>query len=258
MTYRSICVVSAQRTGSNHLMSRFCEQEYENLGEAFRRPGRVDPATVVDNSGRGRSSPLAGLPEEIGSLRFTAPGEFLDRAVVGRGEYEKHTLWKVQYQNVFSEDGASWRTLLIDYLRRRQEICVVLLTRDNLVERFVSQQVARETGHWAVLPDEAAGPGDPIRIRPRHLLANIERIESQADQARRLFERDRMVEVSYEEFVAKPEQVRADLERGLDMPIRFQESRFAKQGRPLRETVQNYDEIRSALLGTPWERFVPA
>ena len=257
MSYRSICVVSAQRTGSNHLMSRFSEQSYENLGEAFRKARRPDPAVPVDPGTGERRSALARLPEEIESLRFTAPGEFLDRAVVGREEYHKHTLWKVQYQNLFSEDGAPWRTLLIDHLRRRQEICMVLLTRENLVERFVSQQVARETGQWAALPDDEAASVAPIRIRPRHLLANIERVQSQAARARRLFDRERMVEVVYEEFVAQPEQIRADLERGLDMPIRFQESRFVKQGRPLHETVSNYSEIRSALVGTPWERFVP-
>lgn len=245
MTYQSICIVSAQRTGSNYLMSLVDQSAYANLGEVFRRHGEPE-----------EFGPVFALSEEVRALRFTDPATFVDRYVVGSPQWQRPTLWKLQYQSIFSEDGAAWRSQLAEHLQRRQDVYVVLLTRDNLVERFVSQQMAKETGRWMAFTPDEVQHSPRIRIRPRLLLANIERVQAQAERARRLFHRERLVEVTYEELAADPERVRTKIAEQLQLPIPFQPPTFLKQGRELHQSVDNLDELRSYLEGTPWARFV--
>jgi|GEM_PF-6477645 len=242
-----ICVLAAQRTGSNLLIGMFPPDRFDYLGEVFNR-------------GHLREKPFrdAGLDvDRVDELRFSDPARFFDESVeaVARST-DRRLLCKVQYANVLDDQGEP--TAVSAALSRSPELPIIHLVRENLVERYVSQQVARATGQYLVTdPASRIEPG-PIVVDPRHCLGALRYTRNRMRQVQRRFARDRFVRVSYEELVADPRQVADRIAGALGIPLTFDGPTTVKQGRPLPESVQNFAELQAALAGTRFATYVSA
>lgn len=240
-----ICVLAAQRTGSNLLIGMLPADRFEYLGEVFnRRHLREQPFRD------------AGLDvDQVHELRFSDPARFLDesaRTVARSGG--RHSVCKVQYANVIDAQGEP--TSVAAALNRSPDLPIIHLVRENLVERYVSQQVARTTGQYLLRDTSARVEPGPIVVDPQHCLGALRWTRGRMRRAQRQLARDRFVRVSYEELVADPEQVADRISVALGIPVTFRPPTTVKQGRPLREAVQNFDELQAALAGTRFAKYV--
>ncbi len=237
----SICVLAAQRTGTNLLMSQFPSTPFDDLGEVFH-PHQL----------RESAFQAAGMDLNlVRSLRDEDPGRFLDCvAAVGRHS-GRHALWKIQYPQVFRPLEQSRRRAAA--LRERPEISIIHLVRSDLIARYVSLKVAEASGQYLLTPSKPRIDAWPIVIDVEECLANLRRTRRLMRRAERTFARPRFVRVGYEDLVDDPDAVATSLTAGLGIPVALVAPKTLKQGRPLTESVANYDELASALTGTRWE-----
>ena len=240
-----ICVLAAQRTGSNLLVSMFPPDRFAYLGEVFNRR-HLEEQAFRD----------AGLDvDRVHELRFTDPARFFDESVsaVARST-GRHLLCKVQYTNVFDDQGAP--TAVAEALCRPPDMPVIHLVRENLVERYVSLRVAEITGQYRLLdPSSRIEPG-PLVVDPEHCLGSMRHTRRRMRRAQKHFARERYLRVSYEELVAGPNAVAERISATFGIPVTFKPPATHKQGLPLEERVQNFAELQAALAGTRFAEYV--
>lgn len=135
---------------------------------------------------------------------------------------------------------------------------VITLMRDNLFHRYVSHQVARRTDQWFVRPGaEASVRRVTLRLSPAEVAADCEAMASwQAVAAARF---PGALAVRYEDLVRDPARGLASILRhlGVDDAITLAPATVALS-RPIRETVENYDELERDFRGSRWQRFFVA
>lgn len=132
---------------------------------------------------------------------------------------------------------------------------VVHLVRENLFLRYVSHQVARRTDQWFVRPgEEASVRRVTLRLDPREVAADCEEMATwQALGAARF---PRALTVHYEELRRDRPRTVAAILRHLDVDDTVAlEPVTVPLARPIRETVENYDELARHFRGSRWERF---
>jgi LPS sulfotransferase NodH len=233
---KSICVVSAQRTGSNMLMSMFPRARFVDAGEVFNE----------HKFRRKLFANIQGGPKKLSRMRYTDPERFLRRCLLRPGAHGgRIVVWNYQYQNIFRWRPEGWKVPLLRAVQAHPEIGIVHLVRDDKIARYVSEKRAQRSGTYLLrdgAPDDTRVAIDAADCRSNVRL--IKRMELEVD---RLLSRPRMVRVSYEELLANPGTVAERMAEAFALPIRLDPPRTVRQGRPLRETVENYDDLRRSL-----------
>ena len=137
----------------------------------------------------------------------------------------------------------------------RPTVLVIHLVRENLFHRYVSHRVARLTDQWFV----RTGAGTSIRrvtlrLSPREVAENCEEMESwQAVGGARF---PHALTVLYEDLEHDSARVIGKVLRylGVDDAIAL-EPATVKLCQSIRETVENYDELKRHFQGSRWGRF---
>ena|SRR5438270_4140951 len=144
------------------------------------------------------------------------------------------------------------------YLARDRGVLVVHLTRDNLLERYLSEEVVRRvTGLHSAREASTRPAGIPIRLEPDSCRADFDRTLARQRQVARLFAPHRVLDLTYEELLADWGAVMARLQRFLDLDVRPLEQSLVKlRNLSLAESITNFDELSDALAGTPYARFL--
>lgn len=143
-----------------------------------------------------------------------------------------------------------------EYLRE-QRVLVVHLRRGNLLEKYVSLQLARQTGVW-YRHRRRESPGPKLEVDCEEAVEYFERaLAAYADH--------------YDQLVGLPcvfvlyEELRADFHGairrvlsflGVDTDIRVVPSIVKQETRSMRDIVENYEQLEAALRGTRWETFL--
>jgi hypothetical protein len=132
---------------------------------------------------------------------------------------------------------------------------VIHLLRENLVHRFVSHRVARLTHQWFVRSGEAASIRRvTLRLSPQEVEENCAEMESwQAVGGSRF---PHALTVVYEDLEHDLASSIAAILRylGVDGAVAL-EPQTAKLSQPIRETVENYAELKRYFQGSRWGRF---
>jgi hypothetical protein len=96
----------------------------------------------------------------------------------------------------------------------------------------------------------------PIRIDIDALLADIERQQERRLRFRQLFAEHRSISMSYEALLSNPQTEHKRLTDFLGVGQRSLSPGTRRNiRRPLREAIDNFDEVCAALRGTDLERF---
>lgn len=145
-------------------------------------------------------------------------------------------------------------------------VSIVLLLRRNVLRRLVSilanahdRKAKRAAGLHKSHVHSRAEAKELARFRPlinaKHLRANLQRVQQIADDALRVFNGTRLRVVYYEDVV-RSRQVLDEVQDFLGVPRRPLESLQVKiHTRPLKESVQNWEEVQQRLKGTEFEAF---
>jgi len=137
----------------------------------------------------------------------------------------------------------------------RPTVRVVHLVRENLLHRYVSHRHARLTDQWFVRTgEEASIRRVTLRLSPREVAENCEEMEAwQAVGGARFPE---ALTVRYEDLEHDPARSVDTVLRylGVDGAVAL-EPLTVKLSQPIRETVENYDELKRHFQGSRWGRF---
>jgi LPS sulfotransferase NodH len=167
-----------------------------------------------------------------------------DRRAVGfKGKYEELLL--PQYAAVLKE------------VRRDTVIRVLHLTRENLLERYLSQYLAVHVhGIYEVRREDERPEDTRVRLSPQECERDFRRTEERQASFRTMFRGHEVLELSYEQLVGEPDATLARVQAFLGVEERTLEATSVKlRTRPVPEVVENYGELARHFRGTPYEAF---
>ena len=210
-------------------------------------------------------------------LRDRDFAEFLRTRIFGEHSGGVGTVgFKLQYKNVFGFPG------LLKHLIADQDLKVVHLRRHNLLRSLISLRLAQTTGYyhrkplrlgWRRLATAARHPARAIErlrvhfaqrdYRPSGLTLTKEECElyfreirwSEAHY-RDLFSEHEWIDVLYEAMVADLQEVLGSVQEFLGVrrqPLTY--TQLPLNTAPMREILDNYDELRMAFQGLSNEEF---
>jgi LPS sulfotransferase NodH len=219
-------IVCEHRTGSNLLVTELHRRwpEIRMAGEAYgrRRMAGETTAHVTDR------------------VFTSAPPD----RIVGCKVMYGHVTWH-ELQQILRADGMR----------------AIHLRRDNLLRRYVSLQIAGQTGYWIDTQEDRGPASDPPRVVidiDRFLEASVLSLE-RSKQADRALAQVPSIEVWFEDVTA---DVDGELRRigtflGASDPVYEGSTTLRRQNAArLRDLVLNYDDLVAALTGTPMARFL--
>jgi LPS sulfotransferase NodH len=145
-----------------------------------------------------------------------------------------------------------------DYLASETGIRIIHLHRENLLETVVSDLVANRSGQWSVPVNHSEGIRDvpPFSIELKDCRRRFQELETWRDSARSQFAHHPFLEVRYEDLTADFAGTLDRVWAFLETPPHPAKQRLIKQAHlPLRQQIENFEELRSSFAGSRWERF---
>jgi LPS sulfotransferase NodH len=132
---------------------------------------------------------------------------------------------------------------------------VVHLRRENLLHRYVSHRVARLTDQWfAENESERSAQHPTLRLSPREVAEDFETMEHWQAVGEERF--PQACQVLYEELQCERAPTVRRILRHLEVDDTIAlEPSTVRLSSPIRETVENYDELKRHFLGSRWARF---
>ena len=186
-----------------------------------------------------------GRPPTFASSGDDDPKVFLDRMLAARGE--RAVGFKLPINSIELTPEAA------PLVRDDPGIVAIRLSRRNRLAQLVSRQLLTATG---VSQSIFGSYGDAtVRLEPRACVAALDRIEADEATLDGLCAGHSTFRIDYEELGDEGRLIELQRFLGLEPePLRSWYERL--RTRPLADTVSNWDEVASALSGTPHERFL--
>ncbi|MEO6403331.1 MAG: sulfotransferase [Vicinamibacteria bacterium] len=131
---------------------------------------------------------------------------------------------------------------------------VITLRRHNLLARYVSERVARRHSVWCVRKGERMPDPERLALDCDDMLLDFARTAGLMEIAAGRF--PGALAVHYEELVAEPEATFDRVLLHLGVAPRRLIPGTLKVGRALADTISNFDEVRTRLLGTRFAAFL--
>jgi hypothetical protein len=217
------------RSGSQMLSTALAQHsEIHSLGEVF-----LPAAFHHDHIPQGRLT-ITTILDHFGCLT--------DKKILG---------FVVHYNELFR---SRYTTGLAGELLKR-EFRVIHLTRDNLLRRFLSKQVALNTEVWADTTGKSPSTLK-LTLSSKDLFLDIKATLANAKRIKLVFSALPLLEVSYEDLCA-------DFSREFDRVCEFLNASheniapktFKQETRPMREAIANYDRLKLLFSPTKYRRF---
>lgn len=138
-----------------------------------------------------------------------------------------------------------------------RDVKKVVLRRRNRVRTCVSELVAERTGAWESLPGSPPGaPRERLRVEAAQVRAHAARnaLYYDALTARLARSGQGWLETSYEDLGRRDEHARLLAFLGVEgAPVELRAATSRRNPEPLAALVANFDELRAALRGSPFE-----
>jgi hypothetical protein len=268
--YVRFIILSGARTGSHMLAQAL---NFSSSITCFREVFNTDlPMVQYGVEGYDNSS------QEDMELRAAEPVRFLHERIFCEYPREIRAVgFKFHYGHQWGSPG------ILEELLADKDLRVLDLRRRNMLRMLVSLRLAQETGVWlqegrpprirnvlrhplkvthrylrklqGVKPDQQ-GRDIRLRVSPEDLSTFIAQTEFRITRFAELFAEHPTLTVSYEQAVDHPEEAfaRAQSFLGLEpQPLTVATRR--QNPEPLRELIENYDELYEAFKDTPCEAF---
>lgn len=241
--YQKFVIVGVARTGSTLLLDLLnAHEQVIALGELFRGDGKI---------GWDRWPFRTDQSPSLLRLHDAQPLEFLETAVFRRWPREVAAVgFKLFYYHARTgPQAAVWA-----YLRREPDLAVIHLKRRNILEQYLSLQLAHATNVWSSL--KSVAPAEPIRLGADDCLRHFQEVQAQEVACDAHFADHRILTVTYEDLVADRSAVMARVAAHLGLRPGPLEAKVVRQRtQPLSRAIANYEELREAFAGSTWERF---
>lgn len=140
----------------------------------------------------------------------------------------------------------------LDYLLKMPELHVIHLTRQNLLESYISLLQARSSQQWT-----GSGEQVSVKIYIPDCIEYFRSMEETQTRCERTFSGQPMLHITYEDLTTRKDQTLKQVTEFLQVPDQTLGSVLEKQAKGgLADRITNYGEVNDALKGTPWESFL--
>lgn len=142
---------------------------------------------------------------------------------------------------------------IVELLEQDRELRVIRLVRRNALAMLLSRRMLRET--WVSQSIYGSYGAATVTISPAECVRALERIERDDRWLDELAEGHPTHRLAYEDLIDG--RGLEEVQRFLDLEPAPLSSRYERlRTRPMSETIENWDELASALRGTPHEAFL--
>lgn len=150
--------------------------------------------------------------------------------------------------------GNAWG--LWQHLMTRTDVRYLCLRRFNLLEQYLSFQQALIHQRWQTYRDQSLPPVQAMSFQPHEVEEYFEETESHWQFFESAFSSQPHCTVWYEDLCRDIDSVSRQAQKFLGAAqITGLEPDTVKVGRPARELISNYDELREYFSGTPYSAF---
>lgn len=161
----------------------------------------------------------------------------------------------------FVENNYPWEVLderfraTWEFFRTDRSLKVIHLKRWNMLYTLVSLKKAFSTGQWWNLKSSPQIT-PPIHLDPEECCRYFEKLDNFVTEADSTFADHPKIDVTYEELTAKQEDTLQRIFVFLNVPCIPVTTRMKKQNlASLRETIDNYDQLKRYFRQTRWNIF---
>lgn len=141
------------------------------------------------------------------------------------------------------------------YLQQKQDLSIIHLKRRNILNTYLSEMRARQTGQWVNTAGNAADQ-PPIALDYHACLEKFVTVREEEKKHDLFFENSRKIEVFYEElarnYVSESERIQEFL--GIDARV-LTPSTYKQTKKPLSKAISNYFELKEKFTRTEWAEF---
>jgi len=143
-----------------------------------------------------------------------------------------------------------------DYLLENKDVHVIHLRRKNLLEAYLSLQLALLTGKWVERVWEAQSSQPQVTLEPHACQAFFEKMIGYQDHLLRAFAEHPLVEFDYEDVRLQFDDTMQKIQSFLQVPYQPLQVALKKQSQYTpQELISNYEELKDYFRATPYESF---
>lgn len=229
MSYRRFIILAQERTGSNFLASLLGSHPHICVfGELF------NPNDAI----RKRSQAITPLQDQ------QDPVAYLEGAVWSSYPVEVQAVgFRLFYKHAREEE---WRAVW-DYVKRG-DVFVVHLRRRNLLDRYLSHQLALNTDKWILFDDQERRAPEAITIDPQACLTDFHERTWFIEEAEGVFARSPRLEIFYEDLAANPRQESRKIQQFLGLAYADLAAKTKRQRKKNKaELIANYEALRQEM-----------
>lgn len=241
-------IVCPARTGST-MLSRGLQAHSQvcGHGEIY---GVGAPINLLGLAAGDASHPMQ---RAMTTVRDKDPVAFLHEVAFEAGD-RKAVGFKFKYEELALRRWRKVRRAVV----RDPAIKVIMLWRENLLERYLSQQFALTVAGRFGITSEAARPTEvAIELDPAALLADIEAKQAQRKELAAELGRHPMLQLTYEELAGSWATAMAAVHQFLEVDAQEHDPVTVKmRTRTTREGIANFDEVAGALRQRGYGRFL--
>jgi LPS sulfotransferase NodH len=231
MNTRKFVIVAEPRTGSTFL--HLLLASHPNVvvyGEIFHPVDQVRESITT-----GFQLPRLQLSDD--------PVEYLKNVYSQQPETAQAVGFKLFYTHARNSEWSHLR----EYLKSAN-VKVIHLKRKNLLDRYLSHQLADRSNEWVVYKKHGAAT-EPIRLDPPACIKDFQRSVWFQQQEDEFFKDNPFLEIVYEEFVANLAGESAKLLSFLEVELRDLTPKTMKQRTEKKsKIIANFDELKEQLI----------
>ena len=262
-------VLGSARTGSNLLLSLLSAHPHvKTYGELFNLDmlpqgslleALEDPATFL------RQRVYQTHKPEIAAVGFKMFYEHLTRdyfiKLVDVSDAAPQLQEKYTRFSNFIESNYAWEILderfraTWEFLRADQSLAVIHLQRRNMLHTLISLKRAFVTSQWWSLKS-GLQTTPLVHLDPEECCRYFQKLSNSAAEADAAFADHPKIDVIYEDLIEKQQDTLQRIFAFLKVPYQSVTTRMKKQNlESPRETVSNYQELKSYFRNTRWDVF---
>lgn len=157
------------------------------------------------------------------------------------------------YHPMDVSDKTVWK-----FMRSNRDIKIIHLTRKNILNTVISREIAKKTKTWEISKPLAQSKRAPkVKLDPKTCLQQIKQTETWESDSRDKLKNHQILEITYRQLANNRTQTLRKVFDFLDVPIKRTSTSLVKQNvQPLKQKIQNYDEIKSVMVKNGYSSFI--
>lgn len=158
--------------------------------------------------------------------------------------------------NTHGRLGRQWSEIW-PILRARTDLPIIELTRDNMVEQLVSRDIASRSQQWQTERRDFSST-TTITVEPARLVERLEVLDVERRDLQVFFRHHRRLQITYETLSSDYQGTMAAVFEFLGVEQCHAHTSLIKMGRPLSESIENFEVVSAHLSRTRWAKLVTA